>query len=270
MATYAIGDVHGCFETLGALLERIGFSGPGDRLWLVGDLVNRGPRSVDVLRWAIDQGDRVTAVMGNHDLHALAVADGLRPTKPRDAFSELLAAPDRNDLLAWLRQRPLVVRDDPWWMVHAGVSPGWSPESTERLARELEDALDGPGARDLVQAVYDGPVDTPWSESLPPGERRRWALRVMTRLRTCRTDTTPCDGFAGPPEDAPAGCRPWFEQLSGAWSGLRIVFGHWAALGVRLTDTACGLDSGCVYGGALTALRLDDGKVFQHPVVDDK
>jgi bis(5'-nucleosyl)-tetraphosphatase (symmetrical) len=268
MATYAIGDIHGCIRTLGALLERIGASSSSDRLWLVGDLINRGPGSLETLRWAVSQEHRVDAVLGNHDLNALAVAAGLRNSKPTDTLAPLLDAPDRDDLLDWLRRRPLLVRDDPWWLVHAGLLPAWTPERAESLAREAEAALAGADAEELLASVYEGPITVPWSERLETGERQRWTVRTTTRLRTCRPDSTPCESFTGPPEEAPAGCRPWYEQLGDSWEGQRIVFGHWAALGVRTAERAVGLDSGCVYGGQLTALRLDDGLFFQQPLVD--
>ena len=268
MATYSIGDVHGCHRTLQALLKRVGFDPAHDRLWMVGDLVNRGPGSVETLRWAIDHDHLIRAVMGNHDLHAIAVAAGYRPPKPRDTFERLLAAPDRDDLLSWLAARPLLIREDPWWMVHAGLSPAWTPERAALAAREAESALAGPAGDALIRAVYDEPAERPWSEHAEDFERHRWTLRATTRLRTCRPDSVPCEGFAGPPQQAPKGCRPWFEQLGPSWEGHRLVFGHCAALGVHLTERACGLDSGCVYGGRLTALRLEDGQAFQQPLVD--
>jgi bis(5'-nucleosyl)-tetraphosphatase (symmetrical) len=268
MATYAIGDIHGCFRTLEALLSRIGAGGPEDRLWLVGDLVNRGPRSLDTLRWAVERDHRLEVVLGNHDLNAVAVAAGLRESKPTDTLEELLRAPDRDDLLGWLRRRPLIVRADPWWMVHAGLLPAWSPEEAERLAREAERGLAGDGALELVAAVHEGPVEVPWNAPTDPRERQRRTVRATTRLRTCRPDSLPCEEFSGPPEQAPEGCLPWYAQLGTAWDGRRIVFGHWAALGVRTTERAIGLDGGCVYGGRLTALRLEDGRMFQQPLID--
>lgn len=270
MATYVVGDIHGCFRTFETLVRSLEYSPGRDRLWLVGDLVNRGPLSGDVVRWAMDQGESVTAVLGNHDLHAIGVAHGLRRAKANDTFDALLGAPDRDDLLDWLIRRPLLVRDDPWVMVHAGIGPGWTPDQAAGLARDVEARLADPErSRGLLASVYDGSANGAWRDDLDVETKHRWVLRALTRLRTCRADTTPCDAYTGPPAHAPAGCRPWYEQLDESWDGLRILFGHWAALGVHVSDRAIALDGGCVYGGSLTAIRLEDGKLFQQRRIDE-
>lgn len=268
MATYAIGDVQGCWLTLRALLERLPLVEGRDRLWITGDLVNRGPRSLEVLRWAVERPDLV-AVIGNHDLHLLSRAAGVRREKPRDTLDEVLAAPDRDRLLDWLAARPLLHREGPWVMVHAGLLPAWDLARAERLARELEALLRGPDRTGLLAGYAGGAGPEAWSEALPAAEQRLVALRAFTLLRTVREDGAMEPEFDGPPREAPPGLVPWFDAPGRAWSGqCRVVFGHWAALGLHRGDEALGLDSGCVWGGQLTALRLDDGATWQEPLRD--
>jgi bis(5'-nucleosyl)-tetraphosphatase (symmetrical) len=263
MATYAIGDVHGCFETLRALLGRIGFSRREDRLWMVGDLVNRGPQSLAVLRWAADQGDRLVVVLGNHDLYLLARGAGIAERKRRDTLDPVLAAADRDELLAWLRRRPLLHREDSRVLVHAGLFPAWSVERAERLARETEARLrDGRAGDRLLRSALAKRADR-WREGLGPAARARVTLAGMARLRALTADGKMCADFSGPPGELPAGCRPWFEVPSRRSAGAQMIFGHWAALGLRLAPGVAGIDTGCVWGQSLTALRLEDGAVFQ-------
>jgi bis(5'-nucleosyl)-tetraphosphatase (symmetrical) len=265
MATYAIGDVHGCFETLQRLLRRIQYDRRLDRLWLVGDLVNRGPRSLDVLRWAVAEEDRSVVVLGNHDLHLLGLNWGISSLKRRDTLDELLAAPDRDDLLEWLRRRPLFHREDGHALVHAGLFPSWSLEKAQRLAREVEAWLQGDRAAELVEAV-DRKAPERWKGGLEGLERVRIALAGFARLRTIDEDGRMCAEFSGPPREAPKGCVPWFAVAGRKSAGEgRIVFGHWAALGLWRHGGVDALDTGCAWGRALTALRLDDGEVFQEP-----
>jgi len=267
VATYAIGDVHGCFATLRNLLRRIQYDRRFDRLWLVGDLVNRGPRSLDVLRWAVEEEDRIVAVLGNHDLHLLGVAWGVSPGKRRDTLAELLAARDRDDLLEWLRRRPLVHRDDGCLLVHAGLFPAWSVEKAERLAREVEEHLRGDGAPELVASI-DRKTPDRWKGGLTGLERTRTALAAFARLRTVDGEGRICPEFSGPPHEAPKGCTPWFAVPGRRSAETQVVFGHWAALGLWRKDGVTGLDTGCVWGKELTALRLDDGMVFQEPAAE--
>jgi bis(5'-nucleosyl)-tetraphosphatase (symmetrical) len=266
MATYAIGDVHGCFETLKRLLRRIAFDRRQDRLWFVGDLVNRGPRSLAVLRWAVEQGDRIVVVLGNHDLHLLALAAGLSETKRRDTLEEVLEATDRDDLLLWLRHRPLVHREGEVLLVHAGLFPGWSLAEAERLAREVEERLRSDKAAKLLAAI-DQKTAERWSEYLKGNDRARAALAGFARLRTLDGEGRMCADFSGPPREAPKGCRPWFAIPERKSAGARILFGHWAALGLHVEDGVAALDTGCAWGRELTALRLDDGKIFQERAV---
>jgi bis(5'-nucleosyl)-tetraphosphatase (symmetrical) len=263
MATYAIGDVHGWFGTLERLLGQIRFDPRQDRLWLVGDLVNRGPRSLEVLRWAVAHDSRILVVLGNHDLHLLARAAGVGEVKRRDALEEVLAAPDRDDLLSWLVRRPLLVREGPFVMVHAGLLPAWNAGEAEALARETEEALQGPEGPKLLAALEKKEVER-WKKGIAGRDRVRVALVGFTRLRTLTADGRTCPEFSGPPEQAPRGCRPWYE-LWQPEAGETVLFGHWAALGFRRLPAAVCLDSGCAWGQSLTALRLDDGAIFQEP-----
>jgi len=268
MSTYAIGDIQGCHRTLRRLLKRIRFDADADRLWLTGDLVNRGPRSLEVLRWAREQGDRVVTVLGNHDLHLIARAFGTRAPKSRDTMDDVLEAPDREELILWLRQRPLLHREGAFVLVHAGLLPSWTLERTEQLAREVETALGGPGAERLLQALLAGRPPA-WREDLGPEDRWRVAVQVLTRLRTCREDDRVCEGFSGPPQRAPEGCHPWFELRDDHAAGVTVVCGHWATLGLRIQPGVMALDTGCVWGGFLTAVRLEDGEIFQESLADE-
>ena len=267
MATYAIGDIHGCYETLRRLLARIGYDPARDRLWLVGDLVNRGPRSLAVLRWAISQGDRLVAVLGNHDLHLLARAAGLAEPKRRDTLDDILEAQDRDDLLGWLRTRPLLHRENGFLMVHAGLFPDWTAGQAERLAREVETALRSEEAGRLLQA-FGRKSPERWKDSLTGLDRVRAALAGFAKLRTIRRDGHMCADYSGPPEQAPKGCLPWFAIPGRQSADHTVVFGHWAALGLKLDGGVAGLDTGCAWGRWLTALRLEDLSLVQEPAAD--
>lgn len=263
MATYAIGDIQGCFDTLQALLDRCGFDPRADRLWLAGDLVNRGPQSLEVLRWARDLDARVVCVLGNHDLHLLARWTGLSSPRGRDTLASIFEAPDAEELLSWLRERPFLHREGGFTMVHAGLDPRWTLAQARELASELEEALRGPSWHEVLRA--DPEPAAAWHPDLAESERRRGSATVMTRIRTCGEDGRLCAAFSGPPEDAPGGCHPWFAHPRRRARPDTLVFGHWAALGFRRAPGYLALDSGCVWGGALTAVRLEDGRVFQEP-----
>ncbi len=264
MATYAIGDVQGCFITLERLLRRIDFDQRRDRLWLVGDLVNRGPSSLEVLRWAKSMGKSAVAVLGNHDLHLIARAEGVREARKRDTFDDVLEAPDREALLEWLIGLPLFHREGEFVLVHAGLLPEWSLEEAEALAWEAQEALRSRRRYALLQVMEEGGGELRFRPDLTEGERVRLALDVFTRIRTLKATGELCLDFDGPPGHAPDGCRPWFE-LASLPPGATVVFGHWAALGLHLGRNAIGLDTGCVWGGSLTAIRLEDRQVFQEP-----
>jgi bis(5'-nucleosyl)-tetraphosphatase (symmetrical) len=267
MATWVIGDIHGCWETLQRLLERIEWVSERDELWLVGDLVNRGPSSLEVLRWAREHSERLVAVLGNHDLHLLARAAGVAEAKEEDTLDEILAAPDRDELLGWLRARPLVHRFGPSVMVHGGLMPEWNIELTCGLADEVAVRLSGPDDKGFMEMLF-GNRNTAWRPELDGDERLAAAAAIFTRLRMIGSDGQARLAFNGSPDDAPKGWRPWFATSAVLHQGYALLFGHWAQLGFhRVRDFAC-LDSGCVYGGSLTALRLTDGRVVHEPVAD--
>ncbi len=259
MATWAVGDVQGCCTELEALLARIGFSPARDRLWLVGDLVNRGPRSLDVLRLVEGLGDAAITVLGNHDLHLLALAQGAaRPHADDASLAPVLAAPDRGRLLDWLRSRPLLHHDAALGatLLHAGLPPQWDLLLARRCATELETALRGPDAARLLTAMYGNQPDL-WRDELAGDDRLRFITNAFTRLRACDADGRLLLRLKGPPDRLPAGALPWFRAPRPRWAGARIVCGHWSALGYRDENGVLALDTGCVWGGALTAQRLD-------------
>lgn len=261
MATWTIGDVQGCVAPLKRLLLAIGFEPTRDRAILCGDLVNRGAESLAVLRWAVaadrEQPGSVSAVLGNHDLHFLARAHGLLGAKRRDTLDELLAAKDCDQLAQWLQRQPLMRRvrtpAGPVVLLHAGLLPHWTVPAAELQARAAEKMLSNGQHLDLLAAVVGArvPLD-------PAVQTAADFVTMATRLRVC-TPTGLVDlHFSGPPELAPAGYMPWFEVPERKSAGTRLVFGHWAAMGVRKGDDWYAIDSGCVWGNALTALRLDD------------
>ncbi|MEO6324157.1 MAG: symmetrical bis(5'-nucleosyl)-tetraphosphatase [Thermoanaerobaculia bacterium] len=267
VATYAIGDVQGCFTTFQRLLERIRFRDGRDRIWLTGDLVNRGPRSLEMLRWARAAGPAVTTVLGNHDLHLLSRAEGIEPAKPGDTLDEILSARDRGPLLEWLRSRPLLHREGKHVLVHAGLLPQWRIDDAAALAAGIEAELRGAFHQrflERLKLVKNGS----WESRMSAARRRALAASILTRIRTCASDGRLCGRFSGPPEDAPAGCRPWFTRRRRRRREPAIVFGHWSALGLKLTPGLIGLDTGCVWGGTLTAIRLEDRKTFSEPMAD--
>lgn len=259
MAIYAIGDVQGCAASLHRLLDTISPDLSRDRLWFVGDLVNRGKSSLQVLRTVVALGDAARTVLGNHDLHLLARAAGVVEAKRRDTVEDVLGAPDRAELLAWLRTRPLLHREDRFVLVHAGIPPRWSPEEAESRAREAETALRGPsGSRFL--AAYTRRASEPPDRD-PAGIRAADAY-ALTNLRAVDPEGLPVHGFKGPPSEAPKGCVPWFRAPGRRSGDATLVFGHWAALGLLVEPRLLALDTGCVWGGRLTAVRLSDRRVF--------
>lgn len=261
MATYAIGDIQGCFRTLTRLLDRIDFDSRKDRLWLTGDLVNRGPRSLETLRWAMDAGPSVTTVLGNHDLHLVFRALGLQGEKEGDTLETLLGAPDVSRLTDWLRARPLVHREGNFLLVHAGLLPAWGIGMAEELAREVESALRGAAHLAFLTGIRQQ-KSADWKPGMSPPARAASVIRTLTRIRTCDTEGRHCPDFSGPPDKAPVGCFPWFDLRRQRRGEPRVVFGHWSALGLHVTPGFLGLDTGCVWGRTLTAIRLEDEKIF--------
>jgi bis(5'-nucleosyl)-tetraphosphatase (symmetrical) len=262
MATYAIGDVQGCFSSLERLLEQIAFDPACDRLWFVGDLVNRGPESVRVLRFVKNLKHAATTVLGNHDLFLIAAATGVVSLRPKDTIGDVLAAADRDELIDWLRRQNLLYRSGPFTLVHAGLLPQWTVEEAALLAKEVEAIL---GSRDfhvLLRRLYHAPGPQ-WAAGLDGMNRLAAIATVLTRLRTCSPTGLMESDYSGPPAQAPVGFLPWYDIPGRRSESTTIVCGHWAALGLHLTDNILALDSGCVWGRRLTALRLEDRAVFQ-------
>lgn len=250
----AIGDIQGCHSAFQALLEKL--SPPADTpLWIAGDVVNRGPDSLAALRALVDLGPRVTAVLGNHDLHLLAVSAGLRTERPGDTIGEILDAPDAEALLDWVRHRPFVHAENGMLLVHAGVLPQWDATLVLELADELQRALRAPDWRDTLQKLY-GNEPNQWSPNLKKRDRMRVAFNAFTRLRFCMPDGTMEFKANGGPDSAPPGYLPWFDVPGRRTKDVTVVFGHWAALGLMLRDNVVALDSGCVWGNQLSAVRL--------------
>lgn len=264
MATYAIGDVQGCFRELRALLGRIGFDRKRDRLWFVGDLVNRGPDSLSVLRFVRDLGERAITVLGNHDLHLVARALGNARARPDDTLDAVLSAADAGDLIDRLRTLPLLHGEGGWILVHAGLLPQWPVARARALALEVEQALAGPAHRDFISRLYGSRPDR-WDDALQGADRLRVIVNAMTRMRFCTADGVMEFQTKGETGAAPEGYLPWFDVPGRLSADATIVCGHWSALGLRLRPDLAALDTGCVWGGKLTALRLDDRAVFQVP-----
>lgn len=267
MATYAIGDLQGCLDPLERLLDYIGFTPEADRIWFVGDLVNRGPQSLEVLRFVRKLGDSASTVLGNHDLHLLMQAAGYGKTNKEDTLAGILAAPDRDELLAWLRAQPLFHVEDGWGMVHAGLLPAWDVAQAQALSDEVHAALDTPDYVDFLTHMW-GSEPAAWRDDLAGWDRLRVVVNAMTRMRFVWPDGRMefrAPGAKGPPERGPAGCLPWFDVPGRRSADHAIVCGHWSALGFRKTENLVALDSGCLWGGSLTAMRLEDRRVFQMP-----
>lgn len=262
MATYVIGDVQGCLEAFQELLVAIAFNPARDKLWLAGDLVNRGENSIGMLRWCMDHDDQVVAILGNHDLHLLAVAEGYVPPHRNDTLDEILDAPDRTEVLEWLRFRPMLHREGDWLMVHAGLLPEWTPDLAESLARELEAALRGPDWRRFLEQMY-GNEPRRWDAALVGQDRLRLVANAMTRLRYLHEDGNMEFLHKGALDSAPAELIPWFDFPGRQSQGMQVLFGHWSTLGLFQRPDVVGLDTGCLWGGQLSALRLEDGRLIQ-------
>lgn len=265
MAIYAIGDVQGCFEPLKRLLDVVSFDPVKDHLWLAGDLVNRGPQSLDVLRFLKSLQHRATCVLGNHDLHLLAVYYNQRPTRRSDTLDEILAADDGEELIDWLRHRPLFHLDEArqWCMVHAGIPPAWGVRKARKLAQEVEAQLQGSHPETFLHQMY-GNTPSQWQPELTGPDRYRMIVNYLTRMRFVSADGVLDLKSKEGADTAPDGFLPWFKHKDRKADRHRILFGHWAALeGIADADNVFALDTGCVWGGTLTALRLDDQTRFQ-------
>ena len=259
MATYAIGDVQGCFDELQALLRKLRFSG-SDRLWFLGDLVNRGPKSLEVLRFVRGLGARAVTVLGNHDLHLIAQFEGAERARKDDSFGDTLAAPDARELVAWLRRQPMMHAEGGYAMVHAGVLPQWTLERALALGREVESALQAPDYREFLRHMYGGKPDR-WDDALSGWDRLRVIVNAMTRMRFC--DRIGKMDLQGKGTEPAKGYLRWYETRP--QEARTLLFGHWSQLGLVREPGIVGLDSGCVWGGALSAFRLEDRTLVQVP-----
>lgn len=262
MATYAIGDLQGCYSAFRRLLDLCAFDPAVDRLWLVGDLVNRGPESLEALRFVSRLGAAATVVLGNHDLYLLMLRAGLKPRDSDDTLAPLLAAPDRDELLDWLTGRPLLHVEGRHVLVHAGLLPQWTVPKARALAAEVENALTGKDARKFLLHLIGSRPDH-WENGLKGWGRLRVIVNAFTRMRFCTGDGRMVMRAKGPPDKAPEGTLPWFALPGRASRDHTIVCGHWSALGFYREEGLIALDSGYVWGGKLTALRIEDDRVFQ-------
>lgn len=265
MAVYVVGDIQGCYQEFLALFAKINFDFSRDELWLAGDLINRGPESLAVLRFVKNFPGKLSCVLGNHDLHLLAAASGVRQIKPSDTFTDILNAPDREELLAWLRQQPLMVYrpELKTIMVHAGVYPFWTLTQALQYAAEFSQLLNSDHYLEFFQHMY-GDVPRHWQDDLSVWPRFRFIVNAFTRMRVLDADDGLNLSFDQTLNDLPPGCFPWFGKLLPEYQSMKIVFGHWAALlGVTNQANVFALDTGCVWGNQLTAMRLQDGQLFQ-------
>ena len=269
MATYAIGDIQGCFDAFSRLLDRCAFDSARDCLWLVGDLVNRGPRSLETLRFVRDLGEAAVTVLGNHDLSLLMAAEGFGKRSKGDTFDDVLDAPDSDDLLSWLRRQPLCHVENGFCLVHAGLLPQWSAPQARQLAREVESALAGDDWHDFLAHLW-GNEPAAWRDDLVGWPRLRVIVNAMTRMRFCTPGGVMDMHVKGEVEKAPAGCVPWFDAPGRRSAEVTLVTGHWSALGLKITPNLLALDSGCLWGGPLTAVRLEDRVVFQVPCAPEE
>jgi bis(5'-nucleosyl)-tetraphosphatase (symmetrical) len=270
MSTYAIGDIQGCFATLQALLEHVAFDESRDRLWLTGDLVNRGPSSLEVLHFARNLGEKCVVTLGNHDLHLLAVAERAVGARTKDTFDDVLRAPDRESLLDWLSQQPLVHFDEPlgYVMVHAGFAPQWDLETALELGREVSQVV-RTRHRAFFKAMYGNEPDR-WRDDLTGLERLRVITNYLTRLRFCTASGRIDFENKGPPNTATSGYLPWYAHPGRKLASQRIVFGHWASLmGQAKAPNVFALDTGCVWRRQLTALELETGALTSVDCCED-
>lgn len=258
MAVYAIGDVQGCYDDLMGLLDEIQFDSSQDQLWFTGDLVNRGPDSLRVLRFVRDLGDNAITVLGNHDLHMLALAEGHAPLHRSDTLDEILSAPDRDELLDWVRHQPLLHHDEKmhFTLVHAGLPPQWDLALAQQCAAEVESVLRGDQYQEFLANMYGNEPDT-WNEKLEGWDRLRFITNCFSRLRFCNAKGRLCLKSKGEPGTQPEGYMPWFEVPGRASRDMRIIFGHWSTLGLYHDNNVFSLDTGCLWGGLLTAMHLE-------------
>ena len=271
MATYIIGDLHGCFAEFQAILQQVNFDPENDELWLTGDLVARGENSLECLRFVKSLGERATVVLGNHDLHLLSTLQGIKSVKPKDNVDAIFTAEDREDLQNRLRTRPLVAQHPKhhFLLAHAGISPEWDLSTTLRCAREVEAILQGDDFIELLRQMYDSQPNR-WNENLTGIERWRYIINAFTRMRFCYEDKSLDFDCKLPVEQAPQTLKPWFEVDNPLYQTYPILFGHWASLiGYATPENIYALDTGCVWGNHLTMIRWEDKQVFHQPRIEN-
>jgi len=258
MAIYAIGDVQGCYQQLQALISQLKFDAGRDTLWFTGDLVNRGPQSAEVVRFVKSLGNSAVTVLGNHDLHLLAVAYGHQAEKKDDSLQSVLQAPDRDELLDWIRTRPLLHHDTSrrLTLIHAGLAPQWTLQNAIACARDIERELQSDNFNQLLAIMYGNEPDC-WSSELDKWGRLRFSINCFTRLRYVNGNGRLKLKIKGPPGSQPEGCVPWFQAADRQSNQDRFIFGHWSTLGFYLGNNVIGLDTGCLWGGRLTAVNID-------------
>ncbi len=269
MSVYFVGDLHGCFDELQMLLERVRFDPAKDKLYLTGDLVARGEKSLECLRFVKNLGSSAQTVLGNHDLHLLACAYGIKKVKTRDNLTALFAAPDFDELIDWLRRQPLFVHDEclNFSLVHAGISPDWDVATAQACAREVETVLRQGDYRALLRQMYDSRPER-WSPDLQGIERLRYSINAFTRMRFCYADHRLDFDCKLPPEQAPSELMPWFACDNPLFKTENIIFGHWASLVDYPTPANIyALDTGCAWGNRMTLLCWDDKRIFSQSAV---
>jgi len=257
MAIYAIGDIQGCYDQLRRLLDELKFDPALDQLWLVGDLVNRGPKSLETLRFLKGLGSAAVTVLGNHDLHLIATVVSLGKSGKKDTLSAIMRAHDCDELVNWLRHQHLFYHNDQYCMLHAGLPPQWDFEQTKKMARETEGAIQGPDYQRFFRSMY-GNKPSVWQEDMPKYERMRFAINCFTRMRYCTADGTLDFSQKGAPGTQPDNLLPWFAVPGRKSLDMKIIFGHWSTLGFYQDYNCYSIDTGCLWGGQLTALKLDE------------
>lgn len=262
MATYIVGDIQGCFDELQRLLEKVSFSAKKDQLWLAGDLVARGPKSLETLRFVKSLGASAIVVLGNHDLHLLAVAHGIKKVKDKDRTAPIFTAPDKEELLTWLAQQPLMAEHDEFVMCHAGISPQWNLKTARKCAREVERIIQSEELPWLLKNMYGNQPDS-WDDSLQGLDRYRYIINAFTRMRFCFPNGRLDMDCKLPPQQVSGNeLIPWFDVPKRIHLNKAVLFGHWAALQGYMNNEVIGLDTGCVWGGSLTMIRWEDKKIF--------
>lgn len=262
MATYIVGDIQGCFDELQRLLEKVSFSAKKDQLWLAGDLVARGPKSLETLRFVKSLGASAIVVLGNHDLHLLAVAHRIKKVKDKDKTAPIFTAPDKEELLTWLAQQPLLAEHDEFVMCHAGISPLWNLKTARKCAREVERIIQSEELPWLLKNMYSNQPDS-WDDSLQGLDRYRYIINAFTRMRFCFPDGRLDMDCKLPPQQVSGNeLIPWFDVPKRIHLNKAVLFGHWAALQGYMNNEVIGLDTGCVWGGSLTMIRWEDKKIF--------